>query len=162
MRIAMRVLVGLAIPVLAFGWLTSAQLIVPPADATEAVFTFALLGVLAAGVGSAVATGHALLTARPVSLLALSVTVLSGLAVLVEVIRYRQYNDALDIWPAVLLMWGTYFGGALLVVVGVRSLVGLWSMPDLPMLPSRRTIVALLLFAALAAVPVADQPMIWF
>ena len=96
--------------------------------------------------------------ARPVSLTALSGTVLGGLAVLIEARRLSQYNDAVEVWPLVLLLWGAYFAGAMALIIGIRSLVGLWSMPDLPMLPSRKTIVGLLLVAAVAAAPAADQP----
>ncbi|MDA0172920.1 hypothetical protein OJ998_27715 [Solirubrobacter taibaiensis] len=158
MRIAVRALVVLALPMLAFGWLTSAQLIRPPVDSTETIFVFSLLGVAVAGLGSAVVTAHALYTARPVPLAPLTVTGLAGIALIVEFIRIRQYNDALDIWSLVLLAWGGYLAGALFVIVGVRSLIGLWSMPDLPMLPTRKTIVGVLLCTALAAATHADQP----
>ena len=103
---------------------------------------------------------HALYSARPVPPPRPTVTVLAGIALVVEVIRIRQY-PALDIWPLVLLAWPGYFAGALFVIVGVRSLIGLWSMPDLPMVPTRRTIVGLLLVTALAASTHADQPTYW-
>ena len=60
---------------------------------------------------------------------------LGGFAVLVEAQQLSQYNDAVEVWPLVLLLWGAYFAGAMALIIGIRSLVGLWSIPDLPMLP---------------------------
>ena len=48
----MRALVVLAVPMLAFGWLTSAQLIQPPADPAETILVFLLPGIAVAGLSA--------------------------------------------------------------------------------------------------------------
>ncbi|MBE2316538.1 hypothetical protein DVA67_011165 [Solirubrobacter sp. CPCC 204708] len=162
MRIAMRVLVGLSLPALAFGWLTSARLLEPPAvEPLTAAGAFALAGLLGAVVAGVAATFRALLTGRPVGLLGLSATGVAGLVLYVEAVRHVEGNLAVDVWPYVLFAWAEYFGGALALVVLVRALAGLWSMPELPMLPRRATIVALLLISALPAAHEAHRPWTW-
>jgi hypothetical protein len=164
LRIAVRILVALAIPILAFGWLTSSVELYTPAtfDPIASTGMFLVVGAVLALAGCASVTGRAWLTGRPVPLPALTVTVLLGLALVVERIRHNQHNDVSDVWPFVLFAWCGYFAGALALIMLVRALAGLWSMPELKLLPSRKTIVAVLLLAALVATQEANQPVYWF
>ena len=162
-------LVVLTFPVLAFGWLTTAQILPGPPDFERAFPpdpTYAAILFLATAAALVVAGSIVLTvgdfargtnTPRPI---ALPVVVLSALAAVGQLSILQTYADSsetLVVWLEVALTTATGFVVLLAALVLVRALVGLWSAPELPLWPGRRAVTVLLLLAALAATPVPDQ-----
>jgi hypothetical protein len=169
MRLAVRALVVLTFPVLAFGWLTTAQILPGPPDFERAFPpdpTFAAMLFLAVGAALVVAGSIVLTlgdfargtqTPRPIALPVVALSALAGVGQLSISQTYAGPSETLVIWLEVAVTTATGFVVLLAATVLVRALVGLWSAPELPLRPGRRAVTAVLLLAALAATPVPDQ-----
>lgn len=177
MRLAVRALVLLTLPVLAFGWLTTAQLLPGPPDFERAFAphpTGVAIMFLAAAAASAVAGSIVLTLAdfirgfrasaqpappRPIALPVVVLSALAGLGTLSMKGSYLEASEMAVVWLAVVVITAAGFAMLLVAVMLVRALIGLWAMPELGLWPGRRAATIVLMVAALAAVPVGDgQP----
>jgi hypothetical protein len=168
MRLAVRALVVLTLPMLAFGWLTTARILPGPPDFLRAFPpdpTYAAILFLAAAAALVVAGSTVLTladfvrgttTPRPIALPVVALATLAGVGQLSISSASLGAVNSLWIWLEVVLTIAGGFLILLAMLVLARALVGLWSAPDLPMWPGRRAATVLLLLAALAATPVQD------
>jgi hypothetical protein len=145
MRLAVRALIVLSLPIVAFGWLSSAATgpapAVPPAEGALGFAVAVTALVLACGVRHA-----------PRISAALGVLVVIGTGNMVD-LGYEG-GDMLLAWLAAVLVVGGLFVGLMAAIVLVRSLAAMWASSDLAMWPGRDLAIAVVLLAAFVATPV--------
>ena len=152
-----------AMPMVAFGWLSSAQLLpaLPPRP-PESVTFFLASGVLLGVGGSAlVVLGDVIASLRspgpmpthPTALwtLALAAPVAFGVFVLDG--TWLETDEKLAVARQATLTAAGLFVALLALITLVRALIGLWAAPALPLRPARRTVLIALVVATFAATP---------
>jgi hypothetical protein len=172
MRLVMRTLVVLALPVVALGWLASAPDVTgkfaldPPAS--TAIFMTGGFILLVAGsialafsdFARALVPGSAepLVRRRPIALPVVLLTIYVGFGELTASHKLYGPADHALFWLSVALTIGFGFGAVLAAAMLARALLGMWSRPELPLFPGRRAAVVILLLAAFASTPVGTRP----
>ena len=158
MRLAMRALIVLSLPLVAFGWLATA-VPGPPADPPENALLLVGVGVLLVlARGMLLSAWEFVLTFR-LGVPAPRVSAFLGVLVLVAAVSMIGYE------PFALLVTGitiavvaaVFFAVQLAAIVLVRALVGMWQQSELPLWPGRRVATGVLLAAVLAATPVQSE-----
>jgi hypothetical protein len=153
MRLALRALIVLSLPMVAFGWLAG-QPQAEPAPANPALFGLAAI-LLVLGGSLALTRSEFAGTFRLGSRRRLvAIALLAGIGTLSMVdLGWDGYAIAFG-WVQVAVAALVVFLVEIGCVVVVRALLGMWTQSDAPLWPGRRAAIVLTLLAVLAATPV--------
>ena len=162
MRLGIRALVIAAMPMVAFGWLSSAQLLpaLPPRPPDSVTFFVASGVLLVVGSSALVVLGDVIAALRSPGPMPTHATALWTLALASPVafgafvIEGRDAEGQLHVARQAGLAALAMFVALLAAITLVRALLGQWSAPDLPLRSPRRSVLIALLAAMFAAAPV--------